>query len=75
MTNDNTISFNNHRLQIPAGPQRQSYAKAKVELRHYLDGSLAIFYQGQSLVTFQPATARSPSGGSFPTGCSCLTPI
>jgi transposase len=60
VTNDNTISFNKHRLQIPAGPQRKSYAKAKVELRHYLDGRLAVFYQGQNLVTFQPADSPTP---------------
>jgi transposase len=65
VTNDNTISFNKHRLQIPAGPQRQSFAKAKVELRHHLDGSLAVFYQGQNLVTFQPATLTPPRVGTF----------
>ena len=65
VTNDNTISFNKHRLQIPAGPQRQSFAKAKVELRHHLDGSLAVFYQGQNLVTFRPATLAPPRVGTF----------
>ena len=60
VTNDNTISFNKHRLQIPPGPQRQSFAKAKVELRHHLDGSLAICYQGHNLVTFQPADSPAP---------------
>jgi transposase len=65
VTNDNTISFNKHRLQIHAGPQRQSYAKARVELRHYLDGSLAVFYHGKHLVTFQPATSAPPRVGTF----------
>ena len=65
VTNDNTISFDHHRLQIPPGPQRKSYAKARVELRHYLDGSLAIFYQGQSLATFQPATPAPPRVDQF----------
>lgn len=65
VTNDNTISFNNFRLQIPPHPQRKSYAKAKVDLHHYLDGSLAIFYQGQHLVTFQPATSAPPRVGHF----------
>jgi hypothetical protein len=27
VTNDNTISFDGHRLQIPPGPQRRSYAE------------------------------------------------
>jgi len=65
VTNDNTISLNKHRLQIPAGPQRKSYAKAKIELRHFLDGSLAVFYQGQNLVTFQSATLAPPRVGTF----------
>ena len=65
VTNDNTVSFNKHRLQIPPGPQRRSYAQAKVELRHDLDGSLAICYQGQTLVTFQPAEPAPPRVGHF----------
>ena len=65
VTNDNTVPFNTHRLQIPAGPQRQSYAKARVELRHFLDGNLAVFYQGNHLVTFQPATSAPPRVGLF----------
>lgn len=60
VTNDNTIPFNKHRLQIPPGPLRKSYAKARVELHHYLDGSLAVFYQGQNLVTFLPADSLAP---------------
>jgi transposase len=60
VTNDNTISLDGHRLQIPPGPQRKSYAKARVELRHHLDGSLTICYQGQSLITFQPADSPTP---------------
>ena len=44
VTNDNTVPFNKHRLQIPPGPLRKSHAKARVELHHYLDGSLTIFY-------------------------------
>jgi hypothetical protein len=65
VTNDNTIPFNNHRLQIPPGPGRKSYAKAKVELHHYMEGSLAVFYQGQHLVTFQPVTSAPPRVGQF----------
>lgn len=65
VTNDNTLPFNNQRLQIPPGPQRQSYARARVELRHYLDGRLAVFHHGQHLVTFQPATSAPPRVGLF----------
>jgi transposase len=65
VTNDNTVSLDGHRLQIPSGPQRQSYAKARVELRHRLDGSLTICYQGQNLVTFQPAAPTPLRVGQF----------
>jgi transposase len=65
VTNDNTIPFNNYRLQIPPGPQRKSYAKARVDLHHSLDGSLAVFYHGQHLITFPPATSAPPRVGHF----------
>lgn len=65
VSNDNTIAFSKHRLQIPPGPQRKSYAKARIEVRHFLDGSLSIFYQGQSLVTFSSATFAPPRVGCF----------
>jgi transposase len=55
VTNDNTFPFDGHRLQIPPGPQRRSYAKAKVDVLQHLDGRLEVRYQGHSLVTFQPA--------------------
>jgi transposase len=65
VTNDNTIPFNNYRLQIPPGPGRKSYAKARVDLHHTMDGSLAVFYQGQHLITFQPVTSAPPRVGQF----------
>lgn len=65
VTNDNTVPFNTHRLQIPAGPQQRSYARARVELRHHLDGKMVIGYQGQTLATFQPATPAPPRVGHF----------
>jgi transposase len=55
VTNDNTIPFDGHRLQIPPGPKRRSYAKAKVEVQQHLDGRLEIHYQGKRLASFQPA--------------------
>jgi len=55
VANDNTIPFDGHRLQIPPGPKRRSYAKTKVEVQQHLDGRLEIHYQGKRLVTFQPA--------------------
>jgi transposase len=65
VTNDNTISFDGHRLQIPPGPQRRSYAKTRVDVWQHLDGSLEVRYQGESLVRFQPATDVPVRVGKF----------
>jgi transposase len=59
VTNDNTIPFDGQRLQIPPGPGRRSYAKAKVDVWQHLDGKLEVRYHEHSLVTFEPADERS----------------
>jgi transposase len=65
VNNDNTISFDGKRLQIPPGPHRTSYAKARVHVWQLLDGSLAIVYKGDILVTFEPATPEPVRVGKF----------
>jgi transposase len=65
VTNDNTIAFDGHRLQIPPGPQRRSYAKARVDVWQHLDGSLEMRYQGESLARFRPATDAPVRVGKF----------
>lgn len=65
VSNDNTISFNGKQLQIPPGPDRISYARARVDVQQRLDGSLAICYHGQTLVIFQPATPGPVRVGQF----------
>ena len=58
--NDNTISFAGNQLQIPPGPNRICYARARVDVHQNLDGSLAILYKGQTLTVFQPANPDQP---------------
>jgi hypothetical protein len=65
VTNDNTISFDGKRLQIPPGPDRVSYARARVEVQQRLDGSLVICRNGHTLVAFQPATSDPVRVGKF----------
>ncbi len=48
---DNVVRFEGYRLQILPSNGRLSYARAKVEVHEKLDGSLAIYYQGQSLLS------------------------
>jgi transposase InsO family protein len=42
--NDNCVSFNRLKLQIPASPLRAHFVKARVKVRQYHDGTYAIFH-------------------------------
>lgn len=42
--NDNCVSFNRLKLQIPASPLRAHFVKARVRVRQYHDGTHAIFH-------------------------------
>jgi transposase len=42
--NDNCVSYNRLKLQIPDSPLRPHFVKAKVKVRTYLDGTHAIFH-------------------------------
>jgi transposase len=41
---DNTVSHNGLRLQLPPSPVRAHFVRARVKLRQYPDGTLAIFH-------------------------------
>ena len=48
---DNVVSFYGQHLQILPSAVRSSYAYARVEVHQRMDGSLAIYYKGQCLLT------------------------
>lgn len=48
---DNVVRFGGHRLQIMPTNGRLSYARAVVEVHERMDGSLAVYYKGQCLLT------------------------
>jgi len=73
--NDNTISFDGHKLQIPPGPFRRSYAHARVDVHQLLDGRLAVLYQGKTLVFFEPANQAPVRVGKFTPEPSALSPV
>ena len=56
---NNVVQLGEHRLQLLPTRQRASYARLQVELHERLDGSLAVYYQGQCLAT-QPAPPTAP---------------
>ena len=52
--NDNCVSFNRLKLQIPQSPLRAHFVKARVKVRHYHDGSHAIFHGPRCLGRYDP---------------------
>ena len=59
VANDDTIGFGGQRLQLHAPPRRATLARAVVEVREHLDGSLSVWYQEQRL-TSTPAPEDTP---------------
>jgi len=56
---DNVVRLGEHRLQILPTNGRLSYTRARVEVQERMDGSLAVYYQGQCLAT-KPAPPEAP---------------
>jgi hypothetical protein len=50
--NDNCVSFNNLKLQIPADQHRCHYVKAKVTVLRYPDGKLAILHGPRKIANY-----------------------
>ena len=57
---DNTVRLGGIIIDIPAGPHRASYAKARVEVRQLLDGGWRVYYQGKRIAEHQPTQLREP---------------
>jgi len=53
--NDNCVSFENRKLQIPASPLRPHFVKATVKVHQYPDGNLAIFHGRRRLGRYDGA--------------------
>jgi transposase len=47
--NDNTVSYETRRLQIPQDDLRHHYVRTTVQVRHYLNGSLGLFFGNRCL--------------------------
>jgi len=56
---DSVVRFGGHRLQIMPTNGRLSYVRANVEVHERMDGSLAVCYKGQCLLT-RPAPPEVP---------------
>ena len=73
---DNTVTLGSHCLQFLPTETRQSYARTQVEVQERLDGSLAVYYQGQCVAT-KPAPATAPvlraRSGARPQGVKVMS--
>lgn len=62
--NDNCVSLNRLKLQIPPSPFRAHFVKARVKVRHHPDGTHAIFHGPRRLGRHDrkemPSTADKP---------------
>ena len=50
---DNTVRYGKRILQLPAGPDRPHYVKARVRIHDYPDGTLAVFHGPRCLARYQ----------------------
>jgi hypothetical protein len=66
-SDDNTVSHNGRRLQLPASPLRAHYVKACVKVREYPDGTLAVFHGPRRIARYDAAGAELlvPTAGSL----------
>lgn len=57
---DNTVKLGEHRLQLLPSEKRKSYARARVEVHELLDGSIAVYHDGDA-VGSQEAPKEAPA--------------
>jgi len=60
VTKDHTISLFGHDLNLPDLPVRLNLAGRRIQLRHRMDGRLAVVYKRQVLGLLQPAQLGPP---------------
>jgi len=56
--NDNAVRLGGIILDVPAGPRRRGYAKARVEVRQLLDGRWRVYYKNQLLLETAPPVVQ-----------------
>jgi hypothetical protein len=67
---DNTVAYDKRCLQLPAGAGRAHYVKARVKVREYPDGTLAVFHGPRRLARYD---AQGAEIAALPTATS-VTP-
>jgi hypothetical protein len=70
---DNTVIYRSLRLQLPESRMRAHYVKARVKVRDYPDGSLAVLHGPRCLCRYDQA-GRQIAAPTPPSLASCSTP-
>ena len=58
--NDNAVRLGGIILDIPPGPRHRGYAKARVAVRHLLDGRWRVYLKDQLLLETTPPVVQAP---------------
>ena len=58
--NDNAVRLSGMILDIPPGPRRRGYARARVEVRQLLDGRWRVYHKNELLVQTAPPAVQLP---------------
>jgi len=68
---DNVVQFKTHRLQILPSHGRTSYARARVQVHERMNGTLAIYHQGERLsITLAPNDTTALRAATAPQAIS-----
>jgi Winged helix-turn helix len=70
---DNTVTYGRLKLQLPESRMRHHYVKAQVKVRHYPDGTLALFHGPRCLARYD-ADGRQITAPTPPSLASCSPP-
>jgi hypothetical protein len=60
VNNDNAVRIAGTILDIPPGPRHRGYAKARVDLRHLLDGRWRVYLKDKLLLETPPPVVQAP---------------
>ena len=58
--NDNTVRLGGLTIDIPPGPRKRSYAKARVDVRQHLDGSWTVYFHQQIIAQAHASPVAEP---------------
>jgi hypothetical protein len=70
---DNTVAYGKLKLQLPESPMRAHYVKARVKVRDYPDGKLAVFHGPRCLARYD-ADGRQITAPIPPSLAPCSPP-